>query len=202
MVDADLDGRLRRVGLTPMPAADAVEALTHALHTAGDAVLADVSWQRFLPVFTASRPAPFFTALAPAAPRAAGPVAPEGTLAQRLAGLDGAARHTELLRTVREHIAAVAGHVDPAGIDPERPLQELGFDSLMSVELRNRLSTAAGTRLPADPGLRPPHGHLPRHPSGARVHGPRRARHHSGQSRRGLLRRADRHRRHGLPLPR
>ncbi|MFE3221509.1 type I polyketide synthase [Streptomyces antimycoticus] len=149
MVDADLDGRLRRVGLTPMPAADAVEALTHALHTAGDAVLADVSWQRFLPVFTASRPAPFFTALAPAAPRAADPVAPEGTLAQRLAGLDGAARHTELLRTVREHIAAVAGHVDPAGIDPERPLQELGFDSLMSVELRNRLSTAAGTRLPA-----------------------------------------------------
>ncbi|CAM5238884.1 hypothetical protein SANTM175S_10929 [Streptomyces antimycoticus] len=101
MVDADLDGRLRRVGLTPMPAADAVEALTHALHTAGDAVLADVSWQRFLPVFTASRPAPFFTALAPAAPRAAGPVAPEGTLAQRLAGLDGAARHTELLRTAR-----------------------------------------------------------------------------------------------------
>ncbi|MFI1198647.1 type I polyketide synthase [Streptomyces sp. NPDC020883] len=149
MVDADLDERLRRLGLTPLPPTDAVDALLDALHTGGDAVLADADWRRFLPAFTAARPAPFFAALAPATPRAAEPAAPAGTLGQRLAGLDAAARTTELLRTVREHISAVAGHADPAGIDPERPLQELGFDSLMSVELRNRLATAVGTRLPA-----------------------------------------------------
>ncbi len=149
MVDADLDDRLRRLGLTPLPPADAVDALTDALHTGGDAVLADVDWRRFLPAFTAARPAPLFEALVPATPRATEPAAPTGTLGQRLAGLDAAARTAELLRTVREHISAVAGHADAAGIDPERPLQELGFDSLMSVELRNRLATAAGTRLPA-----------------------------------------------------
>jgi acyl carrier protein len=45
-------------------------------------------------------------------------------------------------------MAEVLGHTASDAIDPERGLLELGFDSMMAVELRNRLNTATGLRLP------------------------------------------------------
>ncbi|PPK71409.1 type I polyketide synthase [Actinokineospora auranticolor] len=49
---------------------------------------------------------------------------------------------------VRTAIAAVLGHDSAADIDRDRPFTELGFDSLMAVDLRNRLTDRLGTRLP------------------------------------------------------
>ncbi|MER5579953.1 acyl carrier protein [Streptomyces massasporeus] len=42
----------------------------------------------------------------------------------------------------------VLGHADHTAIDADRPVQELGFDSLTAVELRNQLATETGLRLP------------------------------------------------------
>ncbi|AWS44264.1 type I polyketide synthase [Streptosporangium sp. 'caverna'] len=72
-----------------------------------------------------------------------------GSLAERLAQLTEEERTAELLDLVRAQVAEVLDHPSPKKIPLDRAFQELGFDSLTAVELRNNLNTATGLRLPA-----------------------------------------------------
>jgi acyl carrier protein len=75
--------------------------------------------------------------------------APAADLGRRLAGLAEDERDQVLLDVVRTEAAAVLGHDSSGRIDDDRGFMDMGFDSLTAVELRNRLDTITGLRLPA-----------------------------------------------------
>ncbi|MGB3440609.1 MAG: SDR family NAD(P)-dependent oxidoreductase [Actinophytocola sp.] len=70
-------------------------------------------------------------------------------LAQQLAGRTEEEQRTLLLDLVRTNVATVLAHGTPDTISADQQFKQLGFDSLTAVELRNRLNTATGMRLPA-----------------------------------------------------
>jgi len=70
-------------------------------------------------------------------------------LAGRLAGLPRAEQDHVLVNLVRGEAAAALGYPSLEAVDADRPFRDLGFDSLIAVELRNRLNSATGIRLPA-----------------------------------------------------
>jgi phthiocerol/phenolphthiocerol synthesis type-I polyketide synthase A len=70
-------------------------------------------------------------------------------LRERIAALaDGVERRAALESVVRENVARVV-KLPARRVDPDRPLKSLGIDSLMSLELRNRLEATFGIRLSA-----------------------------------------------------
>ncbi|MER7106085.1 beta-ketoacyl synthase N-terminal-like domain-containing protein, partial [Streptomyces humidus] len=84
------------------------------------------------------------TALSPAATDSV--VAAE--LRSRLAPLSETVREGVLVDLVRNQVAAVLGHADVTEVDADRDFTTLGFDSLTAVDLRGRLGSVTGLRLP------------------------------------------------------
>ena len=83
--------------------------------------------------------------LVKAPPRAVG----GRSLARRLADAPEAEHENIVLELVRAETATVLRHPSARSIDPQRTFQDLGFDSLTAVELRNRLNEVTGLRLDA-----------------------------------------------------
>ncbi|HZL48582.1 MAG TPA: SDR family NAD(P)-dependent oxidoreductase [Solirubrobacteraceae bacterium] len=100
-----------------------------------------------------------------------------GSLARRLAAVGEGEREDVVLDVVRTEVATVLGAPSPTAVATERSFSELGFDSLMAIELRNRLGSITGLRLPTTlvfdyPTAAALADYLVREVSGARPAGP------------------------------
>ncbi|MGC7103160.1 beta-ketoacyl reductase, partial [Amycolatopsis lurida] len=143
---ADLD-RMARSGVRPLSADHGLALFDAALaHHRAHTLPVDLRPRQF----TGTVP-PLLRALVRATAQPDAATAATGTpnLGDRLAALppeDGVRLLTDL---VRAQAAVVLGHHGPDAVLADRPFKDLGFDSLTAVELRNRLGTATGLRLPA-----------------------------------------------------
>ncbi|NMM92506.1 hypothetical protein B2J88_51170 [Rhodococcus sp. SRB_17] len=137
--------RMRRDGLMGLPTSVALRALEEALRRDDDAALmvADIDWDRFIPGFTAVRPSRLVQDLA----SAPDPRPEESDLATRLSGFSAVEQLRAVIDLVSMQVASVLGHdgVEHFGVDSA--FQDLGFDSLTAVELRNRLISVTGLAL-------------------------------------------------------
>ncbi|MFI6875925.1 SDR family NAD(P)-dependent oxidoreductase [Streptomyces sp. NPDC050400] len=139
--------RMARSGMRPLPTARALALFDLAIRR-GDPVLFPLHLDTSREQEPDAVPEVLRGLLHAPLRRAA--AAPTGAgLAARLAPLPRTERIAALTEAVRAQAAAVAGYDTAESVAPGRQFKDLGFDSLASVELRNRLGTAVGLRLPS-----------------------------------------------------
>ncbi|HEY1794715.1 MAG TPA: SDR family NAD(P)-dependent oxidoreductase [Stellaceae bacterium] len=137
------DALARRLGAKPIPAAEALAGLPALLASPLPfAAFAETSWseaRRYLPILA--------TSLFAEIRGEASALPSDDSLGERLATLDGE-EALSLLKSVVTEEAANILRLPAAGIDAQRPLSELGMDSLMAVELRLALENRVRIDLP------------------------------------------------------
>ncbi|MFV8754834.1 SDR family NAD(P)-dependent oxidoreductase [Nannocystaceae bacterium ST9] len=154
---SDMDrSRMRRRGLIPLAPSDGLALLDAALGRP-EAALVPVQLDTGA-VAASGEPAPTMlrgmVRVAPrprsaSAPTLGGGLPSAQTLEQRLASMSEPERAREVLDLVRTEITSILDLGRPESLGPDRALKDLGLDSLVAVELRNRLQSVTGLRLPS-----------------------------------------------------
>ncbi len=143
--------RMERAGMVPLSAEEGFELMDRAM-ARPESVLVSAHLDPAQVQRQVNQGAPLpslFKSLVSAKTTSPG-LGPAGAsaLQRRLAALPVAEREASLLETLRSEVAQVLGLASGRSVNPTTSLQELGADSLMSVELRNRLVALTGATLP------------------------------------------------------
>jgi myxalamid-type polyketide synthase MxaB len=151
MADAARDAnraRLEAFGVRGMSASDSLEVFGWLL-SGGPATIAvaDVDWARYRRAAPNAGTSDVYSLLERRPP---GVAARQGDdPLERLSKAEPADREAILVEFLQRQAARVAGLPDGAATDPEKPLLEMGFDSLMAVELKSRVEASLRCALPA-----------------------------------------------------
>jgi acyl transferase domain-containing protein/acyl carrier protein/NAD(P)-dependent dehydrogenase (short-subunit alcohol dehydrogenase family) len=148
-------GRLEGRGLRGMTAPEGIDGLERVLARGATQMAVcpiDVAkWVELVPGAASSSLLAALSREAPRAPRSTTPpVKAKGDWLRTLAALPEAQRVDAVTEMVRAEAARVLSLGRPSAVPPQRPLRQLGLDSLMGVELRNALARRAGVTLPAN----------------------------------------------------
>ncbi|WP_431772536.1 SDR family NAD(P)-dependent oxidoreductase [Streptomyces cucumeris] len=151
--DEEMADALRRGGLPLLPVDSGLATLDRIVTEDEPCpVLARVEWARFHSRFTSLRPSPLLADLPDVRrlPTAESETSVErgAALIEKLTALPEEDREPAVLDLVCSHVAAVLGHDSPEEVDRKRAFKDVGFDSMIAVQLRNRLNAATGLRLP------------------------------------------------------
>jgi acyl carrier protein len=156
MVTGDIEARLRIRGVRAMNPQRALDALGQVLDEDRDALAVfDADWPRLARAMTAMGPRPLLQELpevqavlveddvAVEASAGSGPV-----LRQQLLRLPKAERRSHLFRHLEAAVASALGQKQKRAIDPRQGFRDMGLDSLMAVDLRQRVRKLTGLTIP------------------------------------------------------
>jgi NADPH:quinone reductase-like Zn-dependent oxidoreductase/short-subunit dehydrogenase/acyl carrier protein len=138
--------RLERLGLKAMPPSETLDALDVLM--SGDAVqvgVAEVEWKGLLRSMSSRTSARYSSLVGKTGAEKGGTTA--GSSVHDILEADEAALPTLLESYIRDLLARAMG-TPPARIDSQQSLRNLGLDSLIAVEVRNRINTELGMNVP------------------------------------------------------
>ncbi len=143
-----LAARLELLGIRSIAPKQALEVLKRLLRRDSAQVMAvPVDWRQFRQVYFAGTEPPLLSELAreqaPSSPHAGHP----GEQRDALLAAEPAQRPRLLQSYLAEQVARVLG-VSASRLDLQQPLSNLGLDSLMAVELKNRIAVDLGVNMP------------------------------------------------------
>lgn len=148
-----LQNHWARQGVTVMTPDDNFQALEKVLDAeVPQAVVITIDWPVFLSQYPSESVPPFLSGLlvkqTAASRRAPEPAQPAANMLDLLLKTAPEQRRAVLEKQIKSLIGQVTGAKDPEQIQPSYSLVELGIDSLMIVELRNRISHAYHADVP------------------------------------------------------
>jgi acyl carrier protein len=152
-------GKSRRVGISAIVPDEALDALEMWIgEPAAQVAVMPAAWPRFIEQMPQEYTATFFANLESRLKRP-GPISEsDAAFRKQLQAATGKKRDDLLLSHVRKQVMAVLNLPGSADLNPQEGFFDLGMDSLMATEVRNRLQSSLDIPLPATIVLE--HGNL------------------------------------------
>jgi myxalamid-type polyketide synthase MxaE and MxaD len=143
-----LAARLALLGISSISPKQALEILGRLLgQSATQVVAVPVNWKQYREFYPAGSASPLLSELAREEAEVPRPAGRTSERRDALLAADPAERRQLLQTYLSEQVARVLG-LSPAKLDVQQPLNNLGLDSLMAVELKNRIAVDLKVNVP------------------------------------------------------